>query len=241
MSSGGAEAIVALGRLLGPTAGRAAGLFFRSFLGMFCLGVALTIGSVLYAASVSTAHGVVVGLITLALAAAAGFALSVKRAVTGALSSAIDEFDLGSKTVDALFAQVLDVDAHQTHGERGVALAQVAENLPLHQAEERLSKAVVSLLEAPSDGGGLGGWLRRKLLASLLHKIETLTLAEFRSAGQGGGGVDLIVVRDQLGEGIDTRLTEMTSSTIARITALFVIGLIVLVGGSTWGICQLPL
>ena len=241
MSSGAAEAIGGIAKILGPTVGRALGVFVRTLVGMIFLGLVLVIASFLYAAGVSALHGLLAALATLAICAVGGVTLSVKRSVTGALSHAIDELDLGPKGVELLFAHLLDVGEDDPHGERGVAPARVAENLPLQAAEEKLEAAVRAALNAPQEGGGLGGYLRRKILASLLEKIQALTLAEFRSSHQEAGGVNLIVIRDRLGDGIDARLIAMTEAASRKITIVFLVGLLFLCAASSWGIAQLAL
>ncbi len=241
MSSGGAEAMAAIAQILGPAVGRALGTFFRTLLGMFFLGLVLVIGSFVYAASVSTLHGVLAALACLILSVVAGFVLSAKRAVTGALCTAVDELDLGPKSIELVFTHMLDVEDTDAHGDRGVAAARMLENLPLQQAEARLDDTIRAMLTAPAEGGGLGGWLRRKLLASLLEKIRTLTLAELRGAAQNAGGIDLIRVRDSLGTEIDARLSDLTSSALQKITLVFVAGLILSACLASWGIAQLSL
>ena len=241
MSSGAAEAIGGIAKILGPTVGRALGVFVRTLVGMIFLGLVLVIGSFVYAAGVSALHGLLAALASIAICAVGGVMLSVKRAVTGALSHAIDELDLGPKGVDLLFAHLLDMGGDDPHGERGVAPARVAENLPLAAAEEKLEAAMVAALKAPDEGGGLGGYLRRKILASLLEKIESLTLAEFRSSHQTAGGVDLVVIRDRLGDGIDAGLTAMIQAASRKITTVFVLGLLILCAASSWGIAHLAL
>jgi len=241
MSSGGAEALAVIGQILGPTVGRALGTFFRTLLGMFFLGLVVVIGGFVYAASVSALHGLLAALACLILAVAAGITLSTKRAVTGALCTAVDELDLGPKTVQLVFTHMLEVDDTDAHGERGIAAARALENLPLEQAEARLDSTIHAMLRAPAEGGGLGGWLRRKLLASLLEKVRALTLAEFRSAGQGAGGIDLIQIRDRLGTEIDEQLGELTSSAVRKLTVTFVVGLLLAACLASWGIARLPL
>ena len=124
-------------------------------------------------------------------------------------------------------------------GERGTENARTAENLPLQEAEGKLRSAVTNVLKAPTEGGGPGGHLRRKVLGTLVRKIEMVTLAEFRTAEQTASGVNLVLVRDRLGQAIDVRLLPLVRSANRKTTALFVTGLLAASCPSSWGIAQL--
>ena len=99
----------------------------------------------------------------------------------------------------------------------------------------------MSFLNAPVDGGGLGGFLRRKMLATLVDKIETLTLAEFRTEDQAAGGVNLIVVRDRLGKGLEQRILGLLKSASQKTTLLLGFGMIAASCIAAFGIAQLQL
>lgn len=129
----------------------------------------------------------------------------------------------------------------RTPTESGVGtLTGCAENLPLNDAEDRLKATVTNVLKAPSDGGGASGFVRRKLLTALVRKIELVTLAEFRSEDQSGSGVDLVLVRDRLGQEIDDRLLGLLRSASKKTTLLFAVGLVLASFAATWGIKQAP-
>jgi hypothetical protein len=166
--------------------------------------------------------------------------VGMKRALASALCSAVDKLDLGPKGLDLLFSQMLDMDDQDEHGERGRDAARVAENIPLDEAEDLLKGTVKNVLKAPTDGGGASGFVRRKLLTTLVRKIELVTLAEFRSEDQSGSGVDLILVRDSLGQEIDDRLLGLVRAASKKTTLLFAVGLVLASFLVTWGINQAP-
>jgi hypothetical protein len=244
MSDGGAQALVLIGRALGPVIGPviriAVRSFFRTTFGLVLLGVGVVAINWYWAAQVGPIHSWLALAATLLLFAVGGCMLSVKRALAAALCSAVDKLDLGPKGLDLLFSQMLDVDDQDEHGERGRDAVRVAENIPLDEAEDRLKGTVTNVLKAPADGGGASGFVRRKLLTTLVRKIELVTLAEFRSEDQSGSGVDLILVRDRLGQEIDDRLLGLLRAASKKTTLLFAVGLVLASFLVTWGINQAP-
>ena len=107
---------------------------------------------------------------------------------------------------------------------RGGAVVQTAERLPLAQAETLLKNTVDQILNAPEAGGGVGGWLRRRLEETLVRKVEALTLARFREDGVATGGVDLTLVRQALAEEVDLRLLKTVDAMLFKLTVLWVLG-----------------
>ena len=91
--------------------------------------------------------------------------LAVKWALSSAVFEGLSKPNLGPKLLTAFFTKMLQVEDDQVHGGRGIAATRRTENLPLRQAQERLKAATQSFLNAPAEGGGLGGKLRRKMLA----------------------------------------------------------------------------
>jgi hypothetical protein len=240
MSDGGAAAIVEVGRALGlgKVFNSAMKAFFRTTFGMCVLGlvtIALVYG---YAAKTSPKHAMIAASITLLLFIVGGLVLAVKRALTAAVCDAVDKLDLGPKALKMIFERIFEVQASETQGDRGITSAKVAENLPLIQAEAKLKNAVESLLKAPDEGGGVGGFMRRKTLVVALRKIELVTLDEFRTADQEADGVDLVMVEERLGEGIDALLLRLIQSTSRKTNTLLVSILLALCIGATWALVR---
>jgi len=211
----------------------------RTALGMCLLGIFLLAITWRIAAEASPAHGYASLALTFVLCAIGGAMLSMKRSVTSGICQGIDKLDLGPKGLDLVFSRLLEIRDEAQHGERGTEHAQLAENLPLEQADDLLTEAVTRVLKAPVEGGGPGGFLRRKILSVLVRKIELVTLAEFRVADQSAGGVNLIMVRDRLGNEIDGLLMKITKSASRKTTTIFVSGILVACMVGTWGITQL--
>lgn len=168
--------------------------------------------------------GPVAGAAALLLFVGLGAFLATHRAVGAALGHALGELRVGSRLVAALFRQLLEVTEDDPHGARGTAVARAAERVPLAQAEQRVRGTVARLLSAPSDGGGLGGRLRRRLEATLMARIETLTLARFRDEDARAGGVDLVKVRDELSAHVDELIADHVRSALTRMTVLVALG-----------------
>jgi hypothetical protein len=239
MSDGGAQAIFEIGKLFAPLLKRAFGVFIRTTLGLAMLGTAMLFLSWYWAAQTAPLNGWLALGATLVLFAVGGCMLAVKRAVASAVCQAVDELDLGPKGLNLVFSRMLEVRGTAAQGDRGTDHARMAENLPLEEAEDRLKSAVTRVLKAPIEGGGPGGYLRRKVLGTLVRKIELVTLVEFRTAEQAASGVNLVLVRDRLGQEIDVRLLGLVRSASRKTTALFVMGLLAASCLSSWGIAQI--
>ena len=240
MSDGGAAAIVEIGKALGlgKVFNSAMKAFFRTTFGMCVLGL-VTIGLVYgYAAKTSPRHAIIAALIALLVFIVGGLALAIKRALAAAVCDAVDKLDLGPKALKMIFERIFEVEASETQGERGITSAKTVENLPLIQAEAKLKGAVESLLSAPDEGGGVGGYVRRKTLTVAVRKIEVVTLDEFRSADQEADGVDLVMIEERLGEEIDALLLRLIESTSRKTNTLLVGILLALCIGSTWALVK---
>lgn len=123
MSDGGAQALVLIGRALGPVIGPvikiAVGTFFRTTFGLALLGLGAVAINWYWAAQVGPINSWLALAATLLLFAIGGCMLAVKRALASVLCSAVDKLDLGPKGLDLLFSQMLDVEDEDAHGERG--------------------------------------------------------------------------------------------------------------------------
>lgn len=222
----------AVGGLLGlvtPILGPALSAFLRTTIGMSLLGLVLTGASFYWAAQGSVMRGALAAALALALCTWIGIMLAAKRAVGRGLLHGLQRLGLGRRLLELLFDRLVPDRA-----------AQAVERLPLAQAEERLGSAVRGLIAAQDQGGGLRGWLRRKLQTRLLLGIQQATLARFRKSGSEVSGIDLLRVRDELAGNIDRLLGDKIQAALASTTILFV-GLAVLLSlAGAHGIRQLP-
>jgi len=228
-----------VGPVIGPVIKRALSAFVQTTVGMVTLGLGALVAAWLLVDPEPWWERPLGAALSLAVFAGLGVFLAMKRAIGTALVHALGELGLGRRLVGGLFRQILGVTEEGTHGDRGVAVARVAERVPLAQAEQRLRSAVERLLAAPSEGGGLGGWLRRKVEGALVDRVELLTLARFREASAAEGGVDLVRVRDELVQQADALAADQVRGALSRITVLVVLGAGVLValvvqGLRTW-------
>src|SRR5262245_26548373 len=169
------------------------GAAVRSFVGtvlvVMLAGVALASLSFLTLADDSAAYGLLAAALAILEAGIAAFFLATKRSLFKALARGVRTFGLGRHAVRLVFSRMLGVASHERVGERGVIVAQVLEQLPLAQAEQRLDQ-VVGELGSEAAGHGLRAALRRRLQRELVKWVRTLTLARFRDANLNQGRVD---------------------------------------------------
>ncbi len=204
-------------RVAGSLAGLL-GVTTRAFAGIVLILTAA--GIVLAAASYSVlaghpAYAALAAVAALAEAVAAGIALGSRRGLVLALDHGIRALGLGRATVRLVFDRL------------------PADRLPLAEAEERLTRAVTGLVAAPPEGGGPGGWLRRRLRDALLRRVQTYTLARFRRDAP-GGGVDLAKIRADLEGRIDDLLLIRLRTGLRLWTAAVVVGLPAVVAAQTY-------
>jgi hypothetical protein len=214
--------------------------FLRTTAGMIVLGLLLAGGSFYWAAQGSSLRGVLAVLLACGLCAVFGLMLAVKRAVARGLLHGVQKLKIGSRLLKPIFHHVCGVSGKGQPDSITGAIGANVQSLPLAQAEERLSDAVRDLLAAPDAGGGLNGWLRRRLQVRLVRSIQKLTLKRFRKAGKQDSGIDLWQVRDELADTIDRRLGEQIQRGMRSATVLAVLLVALLALGGAHGIRQLP-
>jgi hypothetical protein len=205
-----------LAELFLPLFRAAVGAFFRTAAGMLLLGLGAAGLSAWIAGGVSPVRALVGVAATLVIFALLGGVLVVKRAVGKALLEGLRRFGVGRRVTELLFAQMLDVSAEQAQGERGVAVARVAERLPLAEAEARLSGAVRTLT-APRPGKKQR-WLARLIECRMIATVERYTLDRFRDEARTTGGVDLIKVQKELRQWIDARLADVVQGKLRALS-----------------------
>jgi hypothetical protein len=207
--------------------------FALTMLAMLVLGVALAVIAYFVLAEVDPLYGVVAALLALLECAAVGVYVAGKRALVVALVTGVRGLRLGRFGVRLLFERLLGV-AEPGAGDRGGVVARVAARLPLAQAEARLERAVRDVLAAQPSGGGISGWVRRRLQAGLLAAVQKYTLARFRAEDKDQGGVDLVKVRADLEERIDALLAAKLMRGVNGLLPMVLVGLSVQVLGLVW-------
>jgi hypothetical protein len=205
-----------LAELFKPMLRSALGAFFRTAAGMLLLGLGAAGLSAWIAGGASPVRGLFGVAVTLVIFAVLGGLLVVKRAVGKALIEGLRRFGVGRRVSELLFAQMLGVSAEAAQGERGVGLARVAEQLPLAEAEERLSRAVHTLT-APRPGKKQR-WLARIVERRMIATVERYTLDRFRDEARTTGGVDLIKVQQELRQWIDARLSDLVQGKLRALS-----------------------
>jgi hypothetical protein len=223
--------LAALWRGLTSLAGVALRSFALTVVCMILFGFVLAGVSYYLASQTSTLRGVLAALIAIPVSTVAGFIVAGQRAVAVALIRGLRQHRFGETLVRAVFERLLGVSGQHAMGERGGFVAQSVERLPLAQAEARLNDAVTALLQAPAEGGGLTGWLRRRLQARLLRAVRDITLARFRAEGAEHGGVDLVNVQTELGARADGLVINHLRRGTVRMTAGIILVTVVVVIG----------
>jgi len=227
--------------LLESTAGLA-WVAIRTFLATLLL---LTVaGSVLagcayYALREQPLYGVLAAALALLEALAAGVMLGGRRALVAASGHGLRKFALGRSSVRFVFERLLGVSPEQVPGERAGRVARTLERLPLAQAEQRLRDIIGQITAAPPGGGGVSGWLRRRVQAALFGLVGKYTLARFRQEGADEEGVNLVKVQADLEERIDDLLAAKLRGGVSLWTWIVVVGLPLLVLAQTYALSAL--
>lgn len=216
----------ALLELFGPVIGAALKALLKTVFGMVLLGALVTSFTVYFASQGSWLRALIAAVLSLVALAVVTGILAVKNAIMRGLLHGLQKLQLGSRVLTLLFNQ-LGVTERSTQGERAGAVGRTVERLPLREAEAKLSGAVNALLAERAAKTGVRAWLARKLVVAALTRIESITLARFRSDDAKSGGVDLLVVRDELADGIDGTLAKGLTGSLNKVNFL-VAGLYVL-------------
>jgi hypothetical protein len=200
----------------------------RSFVGtvlvLAAAGAVLAVCSFLILKGTPT-YALIGAAVALLESLATGVVLGGKRAFIMALAHGLSTLRLGRTTVRILFGRVLGIADGNEFGARGGAIARALERIPLAQAEERLNTAVNGMVRAQPTGGGVPGWLRRKLQSKLLRFTHKYTLSRFREQDVQEGGVDLVKMQAELEELIDVRLVAKLRSGLNIWTVIVILGL----------------
>jgi hypothetical protein len=190
--------------MVGSVAGLLA-VAVRSFLGtlllFFLLGIAMAAVSYYLLSGLHWSYGLIAAIIALLECVIVGIFLSGKRAVTVTVVHGLRKHRFGSTVVHLVFGRLLGISAEPA-GERGGMLVRAVERLPLAQVEKRLNDTVRNIVNAPS-GGGLTGWIRRRVQLRLVAAVRACTLARFREEAAQHGSIDLVKVQTDLGDRID--------------------------------------
>jgi hypothetical protein len=165
-------------------------------------------------------RGLLAFLITTLAFAIAGPALAVKRAVGDALLFGLQKLRIGDRTTAMLFDR-MGIHALDRAGERGGAMVQKVERVPLAQAEQYLRDAVDFVVRQKEGGGG---FFQKRMRQTLVHQVQRLTLARFRTHDKELPGVDLRRVRVEVAERADSALADAVGGALLK-TTLLVLGL----------------
>ena len=221
-------------RSLGAGIATLAWVALRSFVGTFL--AFMLIGSVSAGLSYYFLrdHGWLWGLTAVAVAlvesVALGVILGAKQAMVGALAHGLGKLHLGRSFVGLVFERMLPLDGSSEGGDRGGPVSRRLERLPLAQAEQLLSAAILAV----AGDAERCGWLRRKIRDRLLEVVRRYTLARFRDEESAHGGIDLLRAKEELEQSADEALIRKVRQGLMLWTVLAVIGLPLVVAAQTW-------
>jgi hypothetical protein len=204
--------------------------------------VALIVGAASYAIAADgvVLRGALAALVALALCTVLGFTLSWKRALGAGILQVVRTRRLAGGLVAAVFERLLGMGEQGAPGGRDGRLAQAVTRLPLNEAAKRLRFAVIHQVRAAPQGGGMRGFLRRKIEARLLGAIERLTLARFRDEMNATGGIDLVKVRDELASAADALIADQIEGALLKATLLLSATAVLVSVGAAFGIQRIP-
>lgn len=210
----------------------ALGALVRTVAGMVLWVVVCTAGSVWLAATGSTVRPVIALVLCLAAAVPVTAVLAVKNAVLRGLLAGVEKAALGSKAVRLVFSQLGVRDEAA-----GGAVVRLAERVPLRDAEAKLTSVIEGLLKSRAEQSGVRAWVARGLMSAVVTRVQSLTLARFRSDDLAHGGVDLVRVRDELAGAVDGLIAKQVKQQALRLTVLvaFAYAAVVLVMGYVVG------
>jgi hypothetical protein len=147
--------------------------------------------------------------------------LASHRAVFSVAKKALVSANIGTTLFGFVFERLLRVSDESTHGDRlGTVGATFETRIPLAQAQQRLTKVVSTLTRESHAQTGMSGWLFGKVRSLLLEQVEFFTLARFRKDHQRSGAIDLLQIRDELGQGLDALLVEQIDAANTRFTLI---------------------
>ena len=227
----------ALAETLTPVFGGALRASARSIVvavgwGVCCIGLsaALVIDTSAQGAVFVAVSGVLLVIVS-------GF-LALKSGILAGIGAAVTQGRLAGRLVGLIFAR-LGVGEDSIHGERGGVITKTAERVPLRVAEQRVSAAVSELLQERAQQTGVRAWFARRLLSSVLARVQGLTLVRFRDYQARYDGVDLALLREELAGSVDRLIAEQAARQARRIQALVLAGYGAVVAGIALIIHQL--
>ncbi|HZN92959.1 MAG TPA: hypothetical protein VFB81_09635 [Myxococcales bacterium] len=197
--------------LAGAAVGGAVRTLLKTIAGTFLLAFILAGIAFWIAFDGSWQRGLLAVVLVLIEVAIIGGILAAKRAVLGGVIGGLQKQKLGQAA------------ARLVLNPRG-PLGDVAERIPLGEAERRLRLAVDSTLGSAAQQQGIRATLARSIQERLIRGIEQLTLVRFRSdAAEHEGKVDLAKVAAEVGDRADALLLDKLGGMATKLTALLVL------------------
>ena len=191
--------------------------FALTFAVMLLFGFILSVPSFAIASKAGVWWGALAGFLAIAVTGGLGFVMSQKRAIASGLTAAVEKYQAGSQAALLIFSKIPYLNDAQG----------AASLLPVAQAEGAFLKAISDTIGAPEQGGGIQGFIKRKVQENLVEKVKLIAMPQFQAAE---GGVDLIKVRDAVAAKADAAIKEkldgMKSSANLLILAALVASLV---------------
>jgi hypothetical protein len=188
--------------------------FAMTFVFMLLLGIILAVPSFAIASKAGVGWGALAGFLAIGVTGCLGVLMSQKRAIASGLTVAVEKYQAGSQTVQLIFSQIPQMENVQG----------ITSLLPLSQAESIFMKAISDTFGATAQGGGIQGFIKRKIQENLLEKVKSITMPQFRAAE---GGVDLLKIRDVVAVKADAAVIEKLTGMKSSANLLIVIAIMV--------------
>ena len=180
--------------------------FLVTWLVMIVIGIALAITADYLMPEVTSVVRVLIELLIVFEFVVLGAIIASRRSLLGTLMHGLKRQQLARSSVRMLFDRFAAVSAEESPGERGNVAIRAAERLPLAKAEELLQRILRGFAGALASRTDLPGRMGQRLQSHLFGRVGSVTLSKFRDHNKQHGGVDVLRVRDELENHIDTLL-----------------------------------
>jgi hypothetical protein len=207
--------------------------FFRTSLGMLCLGFVFAVACYILAADGSVWRGLLAAFIAAVCFTVIGLIVAGRRAVAAVIRHGVHRFALAQDALTYLF-RFLGLEARPD----AAVASGAADTLTLADAAAKLRRfADSSGLVAQADGG-LATAILGKVRNRLARLVGGTALLELESCRTPEGNVDLARLRDTLAQRIDRLVIDRIERQTKRLTLM-----LVLVAGAlscllAWGLRQ---
>ncbi|MEW6306093.1 MAG: hypothetical protein AB1705_21700 [Verrucomicrobiota bacterium] len=235
-----------LGNIFAEIAGHV-GRFVRTFVVAYALAIGLgllTAVAMYYAGAAhgSSARGTTSAIVALAAFLVIGFLVGMKLTIFLTLARMVAANRWGARILNALFEELMGVTPEKPEGD--LDLTKQLHGTPVREVRTRLKVAARGVLQHKLISATLprfARWLARQAARALVWVTVRIIVANCAAGHGPDDTIDLIVVRDRLGERIDGMVIERLRQESVRFALLLAAGLVLLNYLLAVGLRNLPL